>query len=79
MAESWQAVDDYIGERLLGPDPALEAALAANAAGGLPAIDVSAAQGKMLHLFARMLGARRVLEVGTLGGYSTICFARALG
>jgi predicted O-methyltransferase YrrM len=79
MAESWQAVDDYIGERLLGPDPALEAALAANAAGGLPAIDVSAAQGRMLHLFARMLGARRVLEVGTLGGYSTICFARALG
>jgi predicted O-methyltransferase YrrM len=78
MAESWQAVDDYISERLLGPDPALSAALEANAAGGLPPIDVSAAQGRMLHLFARMLGARRVLEVGTLGGYSTICFARAL-
>ena len=79
MAETWQAVDDYIAERLLGPDPALAAALAANAAGGLPPIDVSAAQGRMLHLFARMLGARRVLEIGTLGGYSTICFARALG
>ncbi|HEX8056506.1 MAG TPA: O-methyltransferase [Novosphingobium sp.] len=79
MAESWQAVDDYISERLLGADPALSAALQANAASGLPPIDVSAAQGKMLHLFARMIGARRVLEVGTLGGYSTICFARALG
>lgn len=79
MAESWQAVDDYISERLLGSDPALSAVLQANAAGGLPPIDVSAAQGRMLHLFARMIGARRVLEVGTLGGYSTICFARALG
>jgi len=79
MAEFWQAVDDYVSERLLGPDPALSAALEANAAGGLPPIDVSAPQGRMLNLFARMLGARRVLEVGTLGGYSTICFARALG
>lgn len=79
MADTWQAVDDYIAERLLGPDAALDAALKANAAAGLPAIDVSAAQGRMLHLFARMLGARRVLEVGTLGGYSAICFARALG
>lgn len=78
MAGTWQAVDDYIAERLLGPDPALAGALEANAAGGLPPIDVSAPQGRMLHLFARMVGARRVLEVGTLGGYSTICFARAL-
>lgn len=78
MAETAQAVDDYIAERLLGPDPALEAALAANAAGGLPPIDVSPAHGRMLHLFARMVGARRVLEVGTLGGYSTISLARAL-
>ena len=72
------AVDAYIGERLLGDDPALAAALAANAAAGLPAIDVSAAQGKMLHLLAAMSGARRILEVGTLGGYSTIWLARAL-
>jgi predicted O-methyltransferase YrrM len=78
MSASWQEVDDYIGAKLLGADPTLEAVLAANAAAGLPPIDVSPAQGRMLHLFARMLGARRVLEVGTLGGYSTICFARAL-
>jgi predicted O-methyltransferase YrrM len=78
MSEEWTAVDQYIGERLLGADPALDAALAANAAAGLPPIDVSAPQGRMLHLFARMAGARRVLEVGTLGGYSTIGFARAV-
>jgi predicted O-methyltransferase YrrM len=56
----------------------LDAVLAANAAAGLPAIDVSPAQGRMLHLFARMVGARHILEVGTLGGYSTICLGRAL-
>jgi predicted O-methyltransferase YrrM len=78
MSEAWREVDDYIGEKLLGSDAALEAALAANAAAGLPPIDVSAAQGRMLHLFARMLRAKRVLEIGTLGGYSTICFASAL-
>ena len=72
------AVDAYIGERLLGDDPALAAALAANAAAGLPAIDVSAAQGKMLHLLAAAAGAGRILEVGTLGGYSAIWLARAL-
>jgi len=75
---AWTAVDDYIAAHLLGQDDALAAALAANAEGGLPPIDVSAAQGKMLHLFARMAGARRILEVGTLGGYSTIWLARAL-
>ena len=75
---AWRAVDDYIGAHLLGQDHALDAVLAANAAGGLAAIDVSAAQGKMLHLLARMAGARRILEVGTLGGYSTIWLARAL-
>ncbi len=74
----WTAVDTYIADHLLGDDPALAAALAANADGGLPAIDVSATQGKMLHLLARMAGARRILEVGTLGGYSTIWLARAL-
>jgi predicted O-methyltransferase YrrM len=63
---------------LLGDDPALDAALEANKAGGLPAIDVSPVQGKLLHLLARAAGARRILEVGTLGGYSTIWLARAL-
>jgi predicted O-methyltransferase YrrM len=75
---AWTEVDSYISDRLLGDDPVLSAALAANAAGGLPDIDVSPAQGRMLHLFARMAGARRILEVGTLGGYSTIELARAL-
>ncbi|MFT3977558.1 MAG: O-methyltransferase [Sphingomonas bacterium] len=77
--EGWAAVDRYIGDKLLGEDAALAAALAANAAGGLPDIDVSPPQGKMLHLIARIAGARRVLEVGTLGGYSTIWLARAAG
>jgi predicted O-methyltransferase YrrM len=75
--ESWTAVDDFYGSLLLPEDPALEAALAANEAAGLPAIDVSPAQGKMLHLLARAIGARRILEIGTLGGYSTIWLARA--
>lgn len=74
----WAEVDDYIADKLLGDDPALSAALAANQAAGLPAIDVSPPQGKMLHLFAKMVGARRILEIGTLGGYSTIWLARAL-
>ena len=74
----WADVDGYVADRLFGPDEALAAALAANAAGGLPDIDVSPAQGRMLHLLARMAGARRILEVGTLGGYSTIELARAL-
>jgi predicted O-methyltransferase YrrM len=75
---AWAAVDDYVGRHLLGDDPALSAALAANAAAGLPEIDVSPAHGRMLQLMARMMGARRILEIGTLGGYSTICLARAL-
>ncbi|MDH7970600.1 O-methyltransferase [Sphingomonas sp. AR_OL41] len=74
----WTAVDDYIVGHLLGDDRVQEATLVANAAGGLPEIDVSATQGKMLHLFARMARARRILEVGTLGGYSTIWLASAL-
>ena len=74
----WAEVDAYIADRLLGSDPALTATLAANAAAALPDIDVSPAQGRMLHLFARLTGARRILEVGTLGGYSTIELARAL-
>ncbi|MGO9740949.1 MAG: O-methyltransferase [Roseiarcus sp.] len=72
------AVDGYIVDKLVRSDPALEAALAANAAAGLPSIDVSPAQGKFLHLIARMIGAKRILEIGTLGGYSTIWLARAL-
>ncbi len=75
---AWAAVDGYIGEKLLGEDALLAATLVANAAAGLPDIDVSPAQGRMLHLFARMAGAKRILEIGTLGGYSTICLARAL-
>jgi predicted O-methyltransferase YrrM len=77
--ERWRAVDDFITEMLVGPDPALDAALAANRAAGLPPIDVSPAQGKLLHLLARAIGARRILEIGTLGGYSTIWLGRALG
>ena len=74
----WVAVDDYIARHLLGADEALTATLANNVAQGLPDIDVSPPQGKMLELLARMACARHILEVGTLGGYSTICLARAL-
>jgi predicted O-methyltransferase YrrM len=76
--ERWTAVDRYISEKLVPPDAALDAALAANAAAGLPSIDVAPNQGKLLHLFVKMMGAKRVLEIGTLGGYSTIWMARAL-
>ncbi|HWT43391.1 MAG TPA: O-methyltransferase [Sphingopyxis sp.] len=78
MGERWQAVDDYIAASLLGDDDALATTLANNAEQGLPPIDVSAAQGKMLCLLAQMAGAKRILEIGTLGGYSTIWLARAL-
>ncbi|HWY81284.1 MAG TPA: O-methyltransferase [Roseiarcus sp.] len=74
----WSEVDSYFAKTLVGSDPALEATLAANAAAGLPSIDVSAPQGKLIHLLARMSGARNALEIGTLGGYSTIWLARAL-
>lgn len=74
----WTAVDDYFDAALAPNDAALDAALKASSAGGLPAIQVSAAQGKHLQLLARSVGARRILEVGTLGGYSTIWLARAL-
>ena len=76
--DTWTAVDRYIADHLIGEDPVLDAVLRANAEGGLPAIDVSPAQGKLLYLLARIHGARRILEVGTLGGYSTIWLARAL-
>ena len=77
-AVGWIAVDDYIVDHLFARDAALESTLAVNAAGDLPAFQVSETQGKMLQLFARMGGARRILEIGTLGGYSTIWLARAL-
>ncbi len=76
--ELWSAVDDYIVSNLLPPDPALEQALQSNAAAGLPSIDVAPNQGKLLHLLARIQRAERFLEIGTLGGYSTIWLARAL-
>ena len=74
----WDAVDDYAAHLLIKEDEALQAALRDSDAAGLPAISVSAAQGKLLHLFARMQKARHVLEIGTLGGYSTIWLARGL-
>jgi len=76
---TWSTVDAYVSERLLsGADPVLEAVLRANASAGLPAIDVSPAQGKFLHLLVKIAGARRILEIGTLGGYSTVWMASAL-
>ena len=71
-------VDAFIEEQLIGETDVSREVLAANAAAGLPPIDVSPAQGKLLHILARMVGARRVLEIGTLGGYSTLWMARAL-
>jgi predicted O-methyltransferase YrrM len=76
--DQWTAVDRYLTDLLVRPDPALEAALRDSAAAGLPAISVSPNQGKLLHLLARLQGARSILEIGTLGGYSTIWLARAL-
>jgi predicted O-methyltransferase YrrM len=76
--ETWTEVDRYFTERLGLSDPLLEAALAASDAAGLPAIGVSAPQGKLLYLLARTCGARRILEIGTLAGYSGLWLARAL-
>lgn len=75
----WLAVDHYITGHLLEADPVLDEALERAQAAGLPAINVSATQGKLLHLLARAHGSRRVLEIGTLGGYSTIWLGRAVG
>ena len=74
----WEAVDKYFDEMLIPRDSALDDALAAASAENLPAIQVSSVQGKLLHLLARIMGARNILEIGTLGGYSTIWMARAL-
>ena len=74
----WSAVDDFLVRKLVKPDAALDQALADSDRGGLPAINVSPCQGKLLNLVARMIGAQRILEIGNLGGYSTIWLARAL-
>ena len=76
--QRWDAVDRYLTDFLVGSDPVLDAALAANSIAGLPQLDVSPLQGKLLHLLARLCRARTILEIGTLGGYSTIWLARAL-
>jgi predicted O-methyltransferase YrrM len=76
--KTWAEIDDYLAGALLAPDPVLDDALADSAAAGLPSIAVAPNQGKLLHLLARMAGARTILEIGTLGGYSTIWLARAL-
>ena len=76
--ELWSAVDKYIVDTLLEADDALDAAIKASDDAGLPSIQVSAPQGKFMYLLARVQGAKRILEVGTLGGYSTIWLARAL-
>ncbi|MEU1042335.1 O-methyltransferase [Streptomyces sp. NPDC005551] len=77
-ARSWDMVDDYFTQLLSPPDEALTAALADSSAAGLPPINVAPNQGKLLQLLARIQGAHRILEIGTLGGYSTIWLGRAL-
>ena len=78
MERLWEAVDDYFTTHLAPADDALSGALAATVAANMPPISVTPTQGKLLHLLAQMIGARRILEIGTLGGYSTIWMARAL-
>ena len=74
----WTAVEEYVDSRLIPADPVLEAVRTASETAGLPSIAVSPSQGRLLYLLARMMGAKRILEIGTLGGYSAICLARAL-
>jgi predicted O-methyltransferase YrrM len=76
--ETWTAVDDYFCDALFPADDAMSESQRSSVTAGLPAVSVSAAQGKLLHLLARTSGARRILEIGTLGGYSTIWLARAI-
>src|SRR3954465_13837489 len=75
---TWNTVDHYLSELFVGADPALDAALRDSEAAGLPSINVAPTHGKFLHILARSAGARNILEIGTLGGYSTIWLARAL-
>lgn len=79
MDPRWQAVDAYLEGAFLAADPALASALESNAAAGLPAYDISPLQGQLLGILVQAANARRVLEIGTLGGYSTIWLARAVG
>lgn len=74
----WTEVDNHLTEKLVPDDSALKDAIERNTVAGLPAIDVSALQGRFLYLLAKLQGSKRILEIGTLGGYSTICLARAL-
>jgi predicted O-methyltransferase YrrM len=76
--QTFDSVDEYIAERFIEADPALEAAQAAADAAGLPDIAVSPVVGKYMYLLAKLISAQRILEIGTLGGYSTIWLARAL-
>jgi predicted O-methyltransferase YrrM len=76
---TWDRVDEYLGGKLLGSDVTLDATLTASTAAALPAIAVSPPQGRLLELIARSIRARKVLEIGTLGGYSTICLGRGVG
>ena len=76
---AWARADTFLADMLVGPDPALASALEAQRAAGLPEIEVAPVAGKLLNLLGRLSGARRVLEIGTLGGYSTIWMARAVG
>jgi predicted O-methyltransferase YrrM len=78
VEDQWTEVDRYFSERLIPNDPILDSALEASVAAGLPAIAVSPSQGKLLQILAQIAGARSILEIGTLGGYSTIWLARAL-
>lgn len=78
LQKTFATVDDYINSHLVPPDPALDAARSASAAAGLPDIAVTPSQGKLLYLLARSANARHILEIGTLGAYSTIWLARAI-
>jgi predicted O-methyltransferase YrrM len=78
VSETWNAVDSYVEGQLIGADAALDEAVAASVQAGLPPIAVTPSQGKLLHLLARSSGARTILEIGTLGGFSSIWLARAL-
>ena len=78
MLERWTAVDEFMEEAFIGDDPVMEEILTHSHEGGLPDISVSPNQGKMLWMMATLIGAKRILEVGTLGGYSTTWLARAL-